>query len=68
MTVDYLQLIGSLEPIQVYHNTCPCMLPQRDYYSNWVCMECGSRGKIKVKYKSALRTRVRAHYKCRCKA
>ena len=67
MIHEALEIIGSLEPIQIYKGMCPCILPKKDHYSNWVCLDCGARGKVKVRYKSTLKTRVRAHFKCRCK-
>lgn len=65
--LDELQISVAIT-IEIFVDTDKKVLPKKDYFSNWSCLSCGSHGKGKVKYRSTLRTRVRAHQKCRCKA
>ena len=65
--LDELQISTAIT-IEICHDTPKEVLPKSDLFSCWRCLSCGSHGKGKVKYKSTLRTRVRAHQNCRCKA
>lgn len=65
--LDELQISTSIT-IQIFIDTPHEVLPERDYFSNWECLDCGAKGKRKGKYESTLKERVRAHQYCRCKA
>lgn len=65
--LDELQISTAII-IPIFFDTPKQVLPMRDFFSTWKCYSCGAQGKHKVKFKSTLRTRVRAHQQCRCKA
>ena len=60
---EYYYINQDTKRLRLYY-----LLPPLDYWSSWMCLDCGATGEWRESYRSSLRVRVRAHLNCRCKA